>query len=181
LTYAFDLSDQAEYKEDAITALEKLETYVVNRGTQNESTRSKIWRWLNKFNKETERWLDNLNWALQPTLFVEVDNVISRPSVEGFTTYEAGEVKLLPSSWTAEVLAPAFKKYVVVTAIDGNPVKADDPVNKGLLGQVVPGSVDAIPFTIEAGKTYTIQYSAVDFEGNIRTLTYKIKGVNYNN
>ena len=181
LTYAFDLSDQAEYKEDAITALEKLETYVVNRGTQNESTRSKIWRWLNKFNKETERWLDNLNWALQPTLFIEADNIISRPGVDGFTRYDAGEVKLLPSSWTAEVLAPAFKKYVAVTAIDGNPVKADDPVNKGLLGQVVPGSVDAIPFTIEAGKTYTIQYSAVDFEGNIRTLTYKIKGNNNNN
>jgi hypothetical protein len=42
---------------------------------------------------------------------------------------------------------------------------------------VIPGSVDEIPFVVEAGKTYEIQYSAVDFEGNIRTLEYKIKGV----
>ena len=87
-------------------------------------------------------------------------------------------MKLLPSSWTAEILAPAFKKYVAITSVDGTPVKADDPVNAGLLGKVVPGSVNEIPFTIEAGKTYTIQYSAVDYEGNIRTLNYRIKGKN---
>lgn len=176
LTFAFDLSDEAEYKDDAITALERLETYIVNRSTQNETTRARIWSWLNKFNKETNKWLENINWALQPTMFIDVDNQISRPGVDGFTRYDAGEVKLLPSSWTAEILAPAFKKYVAVTSIDGNPVSADDPINEGLLGKVIPGSVNEIPFKIESGKTYTIQYSAVDFEGNIRTLNYKIKG-----
>mgnify|MGYP007012487195 FL=1 len=150
----------------------------MNTGTQNESTRAKIWRWLNKFNKETEKWLNNINWALQPTMFIEVGNQISRPGVDGFTRYYAGEVKLLPSTWTAEILAPAFKKYVAITSVDGTPVKADDPVNAGLLGKVIPGSVNEIPFTIEAGKSYTIQYSAVDYEGNIRTLNYRIKGNN---
>jgi hypothetical protein len=85
-------------------------------------------------------------------------------------------VKLLPTSWTAEMLAPAFKKYVAVVMVDGTPVSADDPVNAGLLGKVIPGSVKEIPFKIEPGKTYTIQYSAMDFEGNIRTLNYVIKG-----
>lgn len=176
LTFAFDLSDEAEYKDDAITALEQLETYIVNQSTSRETTRTRIWNWLTKFNKETNKWLENINWALQPTMFIEVDNQISRPGVDGFTRYDAAEVKLLPSSWTAEILAPAFKKYVAVTSIDGNPVSADDPINEGLLGKVIPGSVNEIPFKIESGKTYTIQYSAVDYEGNIRTLNYKIKG-----
>jgi hypothetical protein len=73
-------------------------------------------------------------------------------------------------------LAPAFKKYVVVTEVDGVPVKADDPVNAGLLGKVIPGSVNEIPFTLEAGKSYSIEYSALDYEGNVRTLNYFIKG-----
>ena len=177
LTYAFDLVDEGQINDTPISELERLETYIVNRGTKNESTRAKIWRWLNKFNAETNRWLNNINWALQPTMFIEANNEISRPGIMlNYTSYDPGEITLIPSSWTVELFAPAFKKYVVVTAVDGNPVKADDPVNAGLLGKVIPGSVNQIPFTVEAGKTYEIQYSALDYEGNTRTLTYYIKG-----
>lgn len=177
LTYAFDITDEGQISDTPISELERLETYIVNRGTKNESTRSKIWRWLNKFNQETNRWLNNINWALQPTMFIEANSEISRPGImNNYTSYDAGEIKLIPSSWTVELLAPAFKKYVVVTSVDGVDVKADDPVNAGLLGKVLPGSVYEIPFTIEPGKTYAIQYSALDYEGNIRTLNYFIKG-----
>ena len=177
LTYAFDIADEGQINDTPISELERLETYIVNRGTKNESTRSKIWRWLNKFNQETNRWLNNINWALQPTMFIEANSEISRPGImNNYTSYDAGEIKLIPSSWTVELLAPAFKKYVVVTSVDGVDVKADDPVNAGLLGKVLPGSVYEIPFTIEPDKTYAIQYSALDYEGNIRTLNYFIKG-----
>ena len=177
LTYAFDLVDEGQINDTPISELERLETYIVNRGTKNESTRAKIWKWLRVFNKETNRWLENINWALQPTMFIEADNEISRPGIMlNYTSYDPGEITLIPSSWTVELFAPAFKKYVVVTSVDGNPVKADDPVNAGLLGKVIPGSVNQIPFTVEAGKTYEIQYSALDYEGNTRTLTYYIKG-----
>ena len=187
LSYTFDLSSNGEYEIDGTTPisfLERLETDVVNKATQSESRRAQIWRWLNKFNKETEKWLNNVNWAIQPTLFIDVDNQIFRagPSVEANKDFirkvKAGEIKFLPSSWTAEVLAPAYKKYVAITSVDGTPVEANDPINAGLLGKVIPGSVDEIPFIVEAGKTYEIQYSAVDFEGNIRTLNYIIEGVN---
>ena len=179
LTFAFDLSDEAEYNGEAITALEKLENHIVVWGTKSESAQKKIWRFLNKFNIGAEKVLNNINWAIQPTLLVSTDTEVSHPDVlqnNNFTRYDAGEVKLLPTSWTAEMLAPAFKKYVAVVMVDGTPVSADDPVNAGLLGKVIPGSVKEIPFKIEPGKTYTIQYSAMDFEGNIRTLNYVIKG-----
>ena len=179
LTFAFDLSAEAQYEGEAITALEKLENKVVVWGTKSESAQKKIWRFLNKFNIGAEKVLNNINWAIQPTLLVSTDTEVSHPDVlqnNNFTRYDAGEVKLLPTSWTAEMLAPAFKKYVAVVMVDGTPVSADDPVNAGLLGKVIPGSVKEIPFKIEPGKTYTIQYSAMDFEGNIRTLNYVIKG-----
>ena len=176
LTYAFDIADEGEIEGTPISELERLETYVVNRGTKTESTRRQIWRWLNKFNKQTNKWLNNINWALQPTMFVNSNEEVSRPGVHEYTSYEPGEITLIPTSWTVELLAPAYKKYVVVTSVDGKEVSPDDPVNAGLLGKVIPGSVNQIPFNVEAGKSYAIQYSALDYEGNTRTLNYYIKG-----
>jgi hypothetical protein len=110
-------------------------------------------------------------------MFIDANGEISRPGImNNYKVYNAGEIKLIPSSWTVELLAPAYKKYVVVTSVNGSPVEPNDPVNAGLLGKVIPGSVNEIPFTLEAGKTYAIQYSALDYEGNIRTLNYFIKG-----
>ena len=177
LTYAFDLADEAEISDTPISELERLETDIVNWSTSREGTRTRAWNWLRKFNRMTNIWLNNINWALQPTMFIDVNGEISRPGImNNYKEYEAGEIKLIPSSWSVELLAPAFKKYVVVTSVDGVDVKADDPVNAGLLGKVIAGSVNEIPFTLEPGKTYAIQYSALDYEGNIRTLNYFIKG-----
>ena len=171
LSYAFDLAEEGQFNDTPINELEAIETYIVNRGTKTQSTRNKIWRWLNKFNKETNRWLNNINWALQPTMFIESEDEISRPGILlNYKTYPAGKITLIPSSWTVELLAPAFKKYVVVTDIDGNVVEGD------LLGKVIPGSVKEIPLKIESGKKYNIEYSALDYAGNIRTLNYFIQG-----
>ena len=180
LSYAFDLSDEAQYDDEAITALEKLESKSVRVATKTESTQAKIWRFLDRFNIYADKAFQNINWAIQPTLLISAGDEVSHPDVYSNTTtltrYPAGEIKFLPTSWTAEILAPAFKKYVAVVEVDGVNVKANDEVNAGLMGKVIPGSVKEIPFIIEEGKTYKIQYSAVDYEGNIRTLYYVIRG-----
>ena len=93
-----------------------------------------------------------------------------------FTRFKAGEITLMPTSWTAEIVAPAFKKFVAVIAIDGKKVDADDPINEGFLGKLVDGSVSEIPLKIEAGHVYTIQYSAMDYSGNVKNLYYNIRG-----
>ena len=182
LSFAFDLEDEAQYDGQAITALEKFEDKVVVWGTKSESAQNKIWRFLNKFNAGANKLLTNFNWAVQPTMLISTDTEVSHPDVydetHNFTRYPAGEIKLLPTSWSAEILAPAFKKYVAIVEVDGASVEANDPVNAGLLGKVIPGSVKEIPFFLEAGKTYKIQYSAVDYTGFVKTLYYVIKGAN---
>ena len=164
----------------SITALEALESKSVTVATKTESTQAKIWRFLDRFNIYADKAFDNINWVIQPTLLISAGDEVSHPNVYSNTTvmtrYPAGEIKFLPTSWSAEIVAPAFKKYVAVVELNGVSVKADDPVNKGLMGKVIPGSVKEIPFTIEPGKTYKIQYSAVDYEGNIKNLYYVIKG-----
>ena len=184
LTYAFDLETQAEYNGDALSALEKFENRIVVWAAKSEKTRNKIWRFLDRFNVEAEKVLTNINWALQPTLLISTDTEVSHPDVyeSGLAApvnrYEAGEIQLIPTSWTGEVLAPAFKKYVAIVEVDGKKLEGKEfnDYNTGLLGKVIPGSVKEIPFTVEAGKTYLIQYSAVDYEGNIKNLQYIIKG-----
>jgi hypothetical protein len=181
LSYDFDLNDAAEYDEDNITALESLEEYSVNHATRTASTRAKIWRFLNKFNaKIADPILRNINWAIQPTLLIQQDDEIWHPAVGAeasqFTRFHQGTITLMPTSWTAELVAPAYKKFVAVIEMDGKKVDADNEINSGLLGQIVDGSVKEIPLQIEAGHVYKIQYTAIDYSGRIKNLYYNIRG-----
>ena len=180
-SYDFDLNDVANYKEDNITALESLEEYVVKTGTKTASTQNKIWRFLNRVNPTIQKFLDNINWFIQPTLLIDENGDVWHPSVATnvsvFTRFKAGTINLMPTSWSAELVAPAFKKFVGVVEVDG---KADPEelakVNTGNIGKLVDGNVKSIPLTIEAGKTYKIQYTAIDYAGRTRTLYYNIRG-----
>ena len=181
-SYDFDLNDAAEYNEDNITALEALEEYVVETGTKTASTQSKIWRFLNRVNPTAKKFLDNINWAIQPTLLIDENGETWHPAVGSnvsvFTRFKAGEIKLIPTSWSGELVAPAYKKFVGIIEVDGS----SDPevlaaVNTGNVGKLVDGSVKEIPLTIEAGKRYKIQYSAIDYNGRIKNLYYNIRGV----
>ena len=180
-SYDFDLNDVANYKEDNITALESLEEYVVKTGTKTASTQNKIWRFLNRVNPTIQKFLDNINWFIQPTLLIDENGDVWHPSVATnvsvFTRFKAGTINLMPTSWSAELVAPAFKKFVGVIEVDGK----SDPeelakVNTGNVGKLVDGSVKSIPLTIEAGKTYKIQYTAIDYSGRVRNLYYNIRG-----
>jgi hypothetical protein len=125
--------------------------------------------YVNKFNAALGSKYVNINWLIQPTLLVKSSKGISR--AKGSFN---GEIGLLPTSRTGELLAPAYKKFVVVTEVDGNPATAAD--NNGDLGTVLDGGVQEVKFTPAAGKTYTIAYSAMDYFGNIVTNYYLISG-----
>ena len=179
-TFDFDLNEIMDYNADNSTALENLEEYIVNHSTRNLTTRERIWNFLDRFNKWADKYLDNINWAIQPTLLIAEGDETVHPTVSNdptvFTRIKAGEIKLMPTSWTAEIVAPAFKKFVAVIEIDGQKVSADDPINAGYLGQLIPGGVTEIPLTIEAGKVYKIQYTAMDYSGKVKNLYYTIRG-----
>ena len=182
LSYDFDLADIAEYDDDAVSALESLEEYVVNVSTRTQSTRKRIWNFLNRFNKRiAEPILNNVNWAIQPTLLIQEGENIIHPAVGDdpslFTRFKAGEITLMPTSWTAEIVAPAYKKFVGVVAIDGqaNPEELA-AINTGNLGKLIDGNIQQTPLTIEAGHVYQIQYTAIDYFGRVKNLYYNIRG-----
>jgi hypothetical protein len=119
-------------------------------------------KWLNEFNKDLGKAVENINASLQPLLLVrEGDRIyLAKYSYSKYVT-------LIPTSWTAEMFAPAFKKYVKVTC-EGETIYES--------GAVDGFKLQAIPLTLESGKTYDIVYSALDFSGNVRTQNYTISG-----
>jgi hypothetical protein len=140
--------------------------------SSKNSVKAAIKDYLNEFNNKVNSILPtNLNKLVQPTLLRISDKGVKR--MRG--NVKSGTVTLLPTSYTGELLAPAYKKFIAVVEVNGAPATAAD--NAGQLGQILDGSVDQVEMTVEAGKTYKVAYSAVDYKGNIKTEYYTIKGI----
>ena len=110
---------------------------------------------------------DGLTRILEPViLFQAGENYSVTRFVDG-ATVPAGEITLIPTTMTNELLAPAFKKYVAVKAADGSfalqslKTKGDKDFNK-------------LTVNLKAGNTYTVIYSALDFYGNQVSKKYDI-------
>ena len=91
----------------------------------------------------------------------------------------AGSATLIPTSYTAEVLVPAAKKYIVVTDAYKNGTNttdqsAIDAANSGDLNTVLEGSTRVAGFNGQSGYTYEITYSAMDYFGYVVNTKYYV-------
>ena len=84
-----------------------------------------------------------------------------------------GETTLYPTSWTAELLAPAYAKKVYV---EGNPKGAQIIVNGVVQTEETQfdGAINSVTFKATAAGTYTIHYDAVDYSGEVEEKTYSV-------
>ena len=127
--------------------------------------------YLSKLNNKVCALVNSFNAALQPTMLVTTTNGFSMlSSIKGApTTIDAASAVLVPTSFTAEILAPAFKKHVAVTKAydaDGNEeLAAAEAANTGDLATVLPGETRTVQFNGKSGYTYEITYSACDYSG----------------
>lgn len=86
----------------------------------------------------------------------------------------SGNITLYPTSYSAELLAPAYKKFVAVVnawanddASKATVQSAIDAANSGDFKTVFDGSQYGINFVGQAGYTYEIYYSGIDYDGYI--------------
>ena len=77
-----------------------------------------------------------------------------------------GSIAMYPTSYTAELLAPAYKKYVQVTPLDGGTASFSK--------RMFEAGHESTILTATAGK-YEIVYSAIDFYGKIVAKKYYIE------
>ena len=85
-----------------------------------------------------------------------------------------GETTLYPTSWTAELLAPAYAKKVYV---EGNPEGGAQIIVNGVVqtkDTQFDGAINSVTFKAKAAGTYTIHYDAVDYSGEVEEKTYSV-------
>lgn len=133
---------------------------------------------VNNYIHKCNYWLDNANKFLQPAMFAtDGNNWVKLPTIASGATYVKmtngkANVLLLPTSYTLEYLAPAYKKYITVKDPSGATVTGEN------IGKVISGNIHKAGFTATKEGIYTITYDAVDYTGGkAKTKTFFIKVV----
>ena len=122
---------------------------------------------INKFIQKFENLLRKSNSLLQPAMFYVASNgnwnQLAREGVgASYLKLQGGKASTIfvASSYTGEILAPAYKKYVHVT---------DAPkgahVTGANLDKIIDGNLHKIGFEADKEGTYEITYEAVDYSG----------------
>ena len=132
---------------------------------------------VNNFIHKCNYYLDNANKFLQPTMFAtDGNNWVKLPTIANGATYVKmtngkANVLLLPTSYTLEYIAPAYKKYITVKDPDDATVTGEN------IGKVISGNIHKAGFTATKEGVYTITYDAVDYTGGKAKKTFYIKVV----
>ena len=122
---------------------------------------------INNFIQKFENLLRKSNSLLQPAMFYVTNSgswgQLAREDVgASYLKLQGGKAStvLVASSYTGEIFAPAFKKYVHVTK---TPTGAH--VSGANLNKVIDGNLHKIGFEADKEGTYEITYEAVDYSG----------------
>ena len=127
-----------------------------------------ITNWVEKFtNKAGTLFANNADQMLQPVLLaIDKDGNVNRVSgIEEMPYIANGEVTLEPTTYTAELFAPCYAKFLGCKDIE-----------EAGFNEIIYTNDKKIKFTPESGKKYEIVYQALDFFGNVVEHSYYIQG-----
>ena len=126
---------------------------------------------LNKVIAKANKILDNPNALLQPVMLYNDANGSGRlsespiaPTRFNLNGKSEGAITLVATSYTGEMLAPAWKKHI---SVEGEGASVN-------VSGVIDGAQNVITFTAKPGK-YTINYDAIDFYGKVRNKKYYVE------
>lgn len=150
------------------TQLQPVKDAITNAATKWDNAITPVNNLLHKINAH----ISDVNQLLQPTLLYKSTKTNSWNTLStlkgklGTRMIGTGSTVLVATSWTGELLAPAYKKSVYVK---GNPAEAKVTLMDGTTpAKKFAGSTQKVLFTATPaakGKSYTIVYEAVDYSG----------------
>lgn len=163
--------------------LEPIKNDINKVGDKWENVIAKV----NPLLKKVASKIGSANKLLQPTiLYVDQNgnpNTLSTIGgrLGGTRFVGTGATTLYPTSWTAELLAPAYKKSISVETENGTPVDpkiASVTLTDGTsAAEPFAGSVNKVIFNAEKADTYTIVYKAIDYSGVVVEKTFNVNVV----
>lgn len=167
------------------TALDNINSTIQDKITSVKATANnklaaidtKIISRLNKVINGVNNKFHNLNYYLQPMLLVGDDNgdLFRLSEVQAAATPVAAngnsaQLWFHPTTGTAELLAPAYMKYVEVQGLTGGKATIGDTGNDNI---TFNGKDNALLVKFEKG-VYRVIYQAVDFYGYTSTKVYYV-------
>lgn len=163
-----------EVVENVNGQLKPIKDVLSNAGSKWENVAAKV----NPLLKKVASKIGSANKLLQPTiLYLDKNNNPNTLSTIGgrlATRFVGtGATTLYATSWTAELLAPAYKKSISVKE-NGATVTLTDGTSAA---KPFDGSINKVIFNAENPGTYTIVYKAVDYSGVLVEKTFKVNVV----
>ena len=163
------------------TQLQPVKDAITNAATKWDNAITPVNNLLHKINAH----ISDVNQLLQPTMLYKSTKTNSWNTLStlkgklGTRMTGTGSTVLVATSWTGELLAPAYKKKVYVEDNKGNnidPEVANITLMDGKTSAKTPfdGSVQKVLFTATAKGEYTVVYKAVDYSGVETTKKYNI-------
>lgn len=150
--------------------LQPIKDVLSKTGSKWENVIAKVNPLLSKVSSK----IGSVNKFLQPTiLYVDKNGNPNTLSTIATRFVGTGATTLYATSWTAELLAPAYKKSISVlekgaTVTLTNGKSAAEPFD---------GSINKVIFNAENAGTYTIVYKAIDYSGVEVKKTFKVNVV----
>lgn len=163
----------AELNKQLNTKLQPVKDAIKNAATKWDNAITPVNNLLKKINAN----IGNVNELLQPTMLYKNSNtgywntLSTLKGKLGTRMTGTGSTVLVATSWTGELLAPAYKKSVYVKESG-----ADVTLMDGKTSAKTPfsGSVQKVLFTAKDKGNYTVVYKAVDYSGVETTKEYNI-------
>lgn len=178
------LGDFEDFMDDVNKMLEQLDA--INDIEQSitdakNDIKKELNGYLERLNNKLCGAINSVHDRLQPNMLLKTEDGFAMLSqVENKpTVIEAANCVLVPTTYTGELLVPAFKKYVAVVNVkdaEGNDVTSAEiaNVNTGKLNTVLAGSTTDVEFAGKSGYTYEIVYSALDYSGKYSNVRYYV-------
>lgn len=121
---------------------------------------------VNNLIKKVEGVITNVNKYLQPAIMFKADNgswnFVSTGSHFATSFVGVGATPLVATSYTAELLAPAYKKQLYVKEAG-----AEILVNGKATKSAFNGQIQKVVFYASKAGNYTIVYKAIDYSGKV--------------
>ena len=144
--------------------------------------KDKVIEYLDKVENKLLTAVNSINKALQPILLVKTTDGFQKVSqtIYNPTWMSAGDVKFVATSYTAEVIAPSYKKLIGVTNVysmdrsqnaqtDGGEYLTvlREANAKAGVAEILDGDTQIVNFSAKKNYIYEVTYTSVDFSGKV--------------
>lgn len=147
--------------------------------------KSQINSLITRANNKLTSWFNRIPDMLNLALVGGKDNQIGLLSQSKYNaTNASGSLKLVPTTYNLELLAPAYKKYVVVSDVfnaDGSEVAVAtarsmaSAANGENMGKVISSEKTCTLNAGQSGYIYEITYTAIDYFGKVSIKHYYVR------